>query len=430
MVVGLSGGVDSVVLLDLMQRAAGGRFELSALHINHQINPQADRWSAFCRALCRERGIPCKAVRVNVPRGASLEAAAREARYRIFESMSAGLIVLGHNLDDQVETVLLQLLRGAGVRGLSAMPELRYKARPSSGEAAVSHAKPRRTPPGIFRPLLTVTRDEIMTYAHRRGLRWIEDDSNADTVYDRNFMRHQVLPLIAQRYPAYRTTLARASYNLAEAAQLLQELAALDAQVTAEALSLAELQRLSPMRAKNALRSFLTHRGLRMPSAARLEECVRQLLKAAPSAKSVADFGSYELRTHAGRLRVVAKTEALPPGLCWQWQGEHSLRLEELGGTLSFKPRRGSGISRQKLAGHALSVRLRQGGESLQPDSGRPKRTLKNLLQEASVPAWQRSRLPLIFSGETLVYAPGIGIDAEFRAGRGEVGLEPHWELD
>ena len=228
LVAGLSGGIDSVVMLDLLRRAAAKmRFELAALHVNHQINPAAAKWARFCGAYCRQLGIGLTVVKVNVPREASLEAAARNARYAAFARLPADFVALAHNLDDQAETVLLQLLRGAGVKGVSAMPALGLRIedwglRKISSPLTVETLHP-RSHPSILRPLLDITRAEIEAYARARKLRWVEDDSNADTGFDRNFMRHRLLPVIAERYPAYRKTLARASRNFAEAAVLLDD---------------------------------------------------------------------------------------------------------------------------------------------------------------------------------------------------------------
>ena len=403
---GFSGGVDSVVLLDLLLRASKKlRFELAALHVNHQINPAACRWEAFCRAFCRQRGIAFTTVRVKVPRGESLEAAARDARYRVFAALPADHVALAHNLDDQAETVLLQMLRGAGVKGMSAMPVIRNS---------------------ILRPLLEIPRSEIEAYARRRKLEWIEDESNADVYYDRNFLRHRVLPVIAERYPAYRRTLARASRNLAEAAQLLDDLAASDAQLTAGGIEISSLRRLSAPRAKNVIRHFLGLHGVTMPNAARLDESVRQL-QSQRAMRTTIDLGEHLLRRHANELRVVAKTLSLPGGYCHEWHGESRLRLPELGGTLVLKKCRGSGISLARLAGAPVTVRLRQGGERLQLHPQRPRRSLKNLLQESRIPPWERARLPLLFCGDELVWAAGIGVGCRFQAEPGDASVQPLW---
>lgn len=399
-----------MVLLDLLRRLSKKlRFELAALHVNHQINPAAGRWAAFCRAFCRRHGVALTVVRVPVPRGDSLEAAARAARYRAFAALPADFVVLAHHLDDQAETVFLQLLRGAGVKGVSAMPVAS------------------RLTPSILRPLLEIPRSEIEAYARRRKLEWIEDDSNADPGFDRNFLRHEVMPVIARRYPSYRKTLLRASRNFAEAEQLLGELAALDAEYTAQGLKLAAVRGLSAARAKNVLRHFLAAHGVTMPNAARLDECVRQLQQARRGTRTVIGLGGHELRCFVDELRVIPKSAALQRSFTRIWRGESRLPLPELGGTLVLKKCRGAGISLAKLTTLPVTVRLRQGGEHIKPHPKRPRRSLKNLLQESRIPPWERARLPLLFCGDELVWVAGIGVGCRFRAKRGEASLQPLW---
>src|SRR6186997_1161067 len=312
LVAGLSGGIDSVVMLDLLRRAAAKmRFEIAALHVNHQINPAAAKWARYCGAYCRQLGIGLTVVKVNVPHAASLEAAARNARYAAFARLPADFVALAHNLDDQAETVLLQLLRGAGVKGVSAMPVFRIADRGLGIEENFKlRSRSKRNPqssilyPSILRPLLDITRAEIEAYARARKLRWVEDDSNANTGFDRNFMRHRLLPVIAERYPAYRKTLARASRNFAEAAVLLDELASLDMPNAAAHLKITDLRALTTARAKNALRYFLGTHGVTMPNETRLAECVRQVQE--PRVTGIAiDLGAHELRRFGSELRVV-----------------------------------------------------------------------------------------------------------------------------
>src|SRR5688572_15578035 len=275
---GFSGGVDSTALLDVLRRLAPRLgFRLAALHVDHGISRDSERWVQLCAETCAAHSIPFAVERVSVPRGDSLEAAARDARYRAYAAQDTDFVILAHNLDDQAETLLLQLLRGAGPKGLSAMPEVRGEARGERGEekkgsrlvAPLAPLASRVSPP-ILRPLLDVPRSEIERYARRRKLGWIDDESNIDTAFDRNFLRHQVIPVIAQRYSSYRTTLARASRNLAEAAQLLDELAASDIALTGTGIAISGLRRLSAARAKNALRYFLASERMPMPNAARL----------------------------------------------------------------------------------------------------------------------------------------------------------------
>ena len=435
LVVGLSGGFDSVVLLDLLQRAARRLgFRLAAVHVNHQLNPSAGAWATFCRVLCRGYAIALTVKRVEVRRGNSLEAAARAARYGVYASLRSDAIVLAHNLDDQAETLLLQLLRGTGLKGASAMPEYRVEDRGSRIENSATRTKAKHSAqssirnPALLRPLLDVPRSEIAAYARTRKLAWIEDDSNADTAFDRNFVRHQVLPAIAGRFPAYRQTLSRASRHFAEAAELADGCAMADAGDCGNLLDLGRLRVLSAARVKNALRYFLARKGILMPNARRLDECVRQLLQSGAGAGMTMRLGDYELRCYGDQLHVIPVTaKMVAPFAQRAWRGESRLQLPELGGVLSMTPRRGAGISLEQLAGGNVTVRVRQGGERLQIDRARPRRTLKNLWQEARIPEWRRGRLPLLFVGDKLAFVAGIGVASAFQARTGEPGIEPDW---
>jgi tRNA(Ile)-lysidine synthase len=274
-----------------------------------------------------------------------------------------------------------------------------------------------------------VTRAEILEYAKKRKLKWIEDESNADIYYQRNYLRHEVLPVIARRFPAYRVTLARAAGHLAEAARVLDEIAAADGAGMVEGGTLAvdALRRLPSARARNLLRCFLAGHGLGMPAADRLREALRQVLFAKQDARVLVELGDFTLRRHAGRLHLVRSGSAPPAHYEKLWRGEKEITLPELGGVLTLVPGSGGGVSRARLRGRAITIRLRRGGERLQPDCRRPRRSLKNLLQEARIAPWERERLPLIFCGEALIWAPGIGVDCAFQAGRGEAALRPVW---
>jgi tRNA(Ile)-lysidine synthase len=358
--VGLSGGVDSVVLLDLL-RAAAPRigFRLAAVHVHHGLSPHADDWARFCRDLCRQWGVPLAVRRVKVEkRGRGIEAAARAARRAAFARHPASVIALAHQLDDQAETVLLNLLRGAGVRGASAMPVVGRLG----GKI-------------LLRPLLAVPRREVLTYARSRGLRWIEDESNRDAALTRNFLRLQVGPLLETRFPRWREALERAARHFAAA----------DAD------------------ARLVLREFLRARGLRAPSAAKLVEMLRQLT--GKGTRTAIEHDGAVLRVYRGRVSI----EKRP------------------GGELRLRPARGRGIDAARLERSRVTLRTRAGGERLQLDARRPRRTLKNLFQEAGVPPWRRERLPLLYCGEELVWVPGLGIAAGWHAGRGARGVVPEW---
>jgi tRNA(Ile)-lysidine synthase len=367
--VALSGGVDSVVLLHMLKDRPG----VSAVHVHHGLSPNADAWAAFCRKLCRQWRVPLAVRKVKVRRsGKGLEAAAREARYEAFGRIDCDRIALAHNLDDQAETVLMNLLRGAGLRG-------------ASGMAPVARAGGKR----LERPLLGMSRQEILEYAKRHGLQWIEDESNADESLTRNFVRLRLGPLIETRFPRWKQSLARAARVFARKELTREEL----------------------------LRSFLKARGLKAPSEAKLVEMLKQL--ASGGARTRIEHDGVALRVYRGQVLEERRAKPFAPR---RWKGERRLPIPELGGELRF--RQGEGIAVQHLK-NEFQVKPRGGGERLQIHPGRPRRTLKNLFQEAGVPAWERERLPLLYCGNQLVWAPGLGVDVRYR-GR---GLVPEWRL-
>lgn len=409
-VLGLSGGLDSVVLLHLLREPALRLgFDLSCLHVNHGISPNAALWAKFCSGLCERLGVSMKIEEVDISPHLSLglEAAARHARYAAFGKMEADYIVLAQHRDDQAETVLLQLFRGAGLKGLSAM-----------GEA---------TPFGstcIVRPLLGVARKTLEAYAQARALEWVCDESNADTRFDRNFVRHDLIPVMAQRFPACRETLSRVSGHFSEAAMLLEELAAIDGlgAMAGGRLEIARLQGLSEARARNLLRHFLAANAVRMPSLGRLREMLKQFCGGKPDARISIRHDGFDFRCFQGFVHIV-KPVASPTGLNQAWSGEARMRIAELGGEIVFEAGAG-GIDPESLV-EPVTVRVRMGGERFRPHSGRPGRSLKNLFQENGIPPWQRDSIPLLYCGERLIWVPGIGLDPAYQAG---TGLVPRWE--
>ena len=422
MAVALSGGIDSVVLLDLMhERRAARQLSLSAIHVNHQINDKASEWEAFCRALCERRGIAFAAQRIHViPDGSGIEAVARRMRYQVFASVEVDFVALAHHLDDQVETFLLQLLRGAGPKGLAGMPAARGQESVTGDKAA---------PPVILRPLLDLRRGQIEAYAVARRLEWVEDDSNADSRFDRNYLRNELLVQLDKRFPGYRETLARAARNLADYALLAEELARIDAQsLDRSAVSAERLRQLSDTRALNLLRQLFSDRRLQMPPRVRLEEALRQCREAGRDAEIQVTFGGARLRCYRDRVELVADSPDMPADWQSRWDGHHELLLPDGLGVLRSRPVVGEGIARRHFEIRAATVRGRSGGERMQPGENRPRRALKSLLQEHAVPPWERSRMPLVFFGEQLAWVPGIGVAAEFRAAATEAGVAPEWE--
>ncbi|HXE38519.1 MAG TPA: tRNA lysidine(34) synthetase TilS [Azonexus sp.] len=291
--VALSGGCDSVVLTHLLSRL-GLTGRLSAIHVHHGLSPNADAWADFCIRYCRDLGIPLSVHRVTVGLGGGegLEAAARRARYAAFADSAADCLLLAQHRGDQAETLLHNLLRGTGVTGAAAMPvERRFGAL------------------RLIRPLLDVARAEIESYARHHGLAWVEDESNGDLALTRNFLRHQALGLLSERFPAAESALAQAAVNFAEAAALLDELAELDwAQASAgDAARLAVLRQLSMPRLKNLLRHRLRQLGWRVPVAARLDEFARQLQSAGPDRHPELVLPEGVMRAGRGLLRWLSE---------------------------------------------------------------------------------------------------------------------------
>ena len=423
LVLGLSGGVDSVVLLAVLHRlAAPLGFRLSCVHVNHGISQNAACWAKFCVRRCKARSIPLVLYDVDVQRYRSegIEAAARRARYQVFAKLeNADFIVLAQHLDDQAETLLLQLLRGAGAKGGAAMPVIRAQDSGSKGARA----------PAILRPMLEVSRQQIVAYAKARRLKWVEDESNADTRYDRNFLRHEVMPVISRAFPSYRATLARAARNLAEASLLLEGLAAADAKsaLRGNKLAVEKLRSLGAARAKNLLRWLLRLRGAPAPDADRLQEALRQIFDAGDDASVRIVLGAYELRRFAGDAYLLPLLADPPAALRREWDGTRRWYLPELGGTLHFARRRGAGLSAARVRAHGLGVGLRQGGEKLRLLAHGPTRSLKNLLQESRMPPWERERLPLVYCDGALVAVPGLGVASAWQAGVEEAGWVLVW---
>jgi tRNA(Ile)-lysidine synthase len=377
--IGLSGGVDSVVLLQVLKNlSARHGFVLHAVHVHHGLSVNADEWARHCKALCRRLKVPLELHAVKVTKaGRGHEAGAREARHRVFEHIDAEVLMLAHQLDDQAETVLHNLLRGAGLRGASGMPLTLRK-----------HGKL------LVRPMLDIPREVIVAYARAHALKWIEDETNQDQSLTRNFLRRTIGPQLAARFPRWRENLARAARHFSG----------------------------NELDANRLLREFLRSKGLRAPSEAKLLEMLRQLTSG--GAKVSIEHDGARLRAYRDRVFI---TPLEPPARFTplKWKGERKLKIPALRGELHFRRVRGAGFA---LRGRTpLEVRLRAGGERLQPDPRRPRRTLKNLFQEAGVPPWQRDRLPLLFCGEELIWAPGLGIEARFRAAGKSAGWLPEW---
>jgi len=392
--IAFSGGLDSTVLLHLLASLSKNHSlpTLRAIHVHHGLQAVADTWPAHCRSVCDALGVPLQVIHVEVQSGASVERAAREARYGAFLAAIHGneVLLTAQHRDDQAETLLFRLLRGAGVRGLAAMPRQRPLGQ--------GH---------LFRPLLDVSRAELETYAAQQGLSWIEDPSNDDHRYARNYLRQQVLPIVVGHWPKASATLSRSAAHMVEAQGLLDDLAVIDLAHAATtgpfdwlglpSLELAPLQVLSPARQRNALSHWLASRTT-LPDSDHWSGW-DSLRDAASEAHPIWRLAAGELHRAGGRA--------------W-WLSDHWLR--SVSGPVAWAdpsvplrlPDNGRVMLSGKAPAGALCVRYRQGGEVMALP-GRGHRDLKRLFNESGVPAFVRGRLPLLYQSEHLLAAANVG---------------------
>jgi len=416
LVLALSGGLDSTVLLHglLALRQAGKIGSLRALHVHHGLQAQADAWAEHARQLAARLAVPLRVlqVEVNLAAGQGVEAAARDARYTAFaEVMAAGEVLLtAHHLDDQAETFLLQLMRGAGVRGLAAMPVLQPLAlREGDG--------------WHLRPLLSMSRQTLHSIALELGLDWVDDPSNIDPRFARNYLRHAVVPSLMTHWPQAAQTLARCAQRMATTESLLLDLARLDLQQARceepRCLNVDALQRLSVPRMQNAVRAWLLELALPPPPEARLNELRRVLDARADALPQLAWPGVILRRWRGGLYAMPDKEKAAVAQSGCVWSLQQPLELPELALRLLARFERGHGLKAELLL-HGVHVCVRHAA-SLPPAASRA--TLSKRLQELGVAPWLRARLPLIYLGDNLVQISDVWLSPAFRAQEQEQGI-------
>ncbi|QBQ54897.1 tRNA lysidine(34) synthetase TilS [Nitrosococcus wardiae] len=418
--VAYSGGLDSQVLLySLVQiRSQLPGIALSALHVDHGLNLRSGQWSQHCRETCAGLGVRCEVIKVNAypAKGESPEAAAREARYAALRDWvkEGECLLTGQHQDDQAETVLLQLLRGGGPHGLAAMAGVMPFGQGS-----------------LLRPLLPFSRAELKAYAEQEGLAWIEDPSNFDVGFDRNYLRHQVLPLLRQRWPGLGRTLSRAARHQADAAWILdyqgqQELMAVSG--GEPGLSVQALQALAPPQRRNLLRYWFKQQGLPLPDSAHLQRILEEVLPASEDAQPLVTWPGAEVRRYRNRVYVQKPLSPHEVTMAFAWKGVEPLILPpEVGGVLVPKMTRGFGLDADQWQRGPITVRFRQGGERIHLTDRSSSCTLKKIFQERGIPPWQRARIPMIYVGEKLALVAGIGVARDFAAEPGREGVIIEW---
>jgi len=414
-VVGLSGGVDSVVLLHSLV-AANLPEPIVAVHIHHGLSDNADDWLTHCQTLCYELDVPLTVARVNLKNeGRGMEDAARQARYDVYAgSMEQGdMLLLAHHQDDQAETLLFRLMRGAGPYGLGAMDECRAFA---SGY--------------IGRPLLSFSKEQLIDYAKANGLSWVEDESNFNEEYDRNYLRNSVMPLLEARWPHFAKRWQQTALACQQADQMSHDLSLLDLERCDEqkerggySLCFASLCLMPRYRRHNLLRNWVRSRGYSIMEHKHLHEVEKQFIESSASGAEVQWSGT-ALRLYGERLYLTR-----PGNTEWQhhplhWSGDRTLELPD-GSQLHQQPTVGG----LRKANGGFEIRWREGGERCQPQDRAHSQTLKKLLQEYGLEPWLRDRVPLIYNNDMLVAVGDLWVCKGFVAEPSEPGIQIRWQL-
>jgi len=411
---GFSGGLDSSVLIHLLsQMRAKLNFKLKAIHVHHGLSSSADDWLNFCKEKCKLLDIEfhSEKVKINEKTSLGIEGEARKLRYKAIKETQKDIVALGHHQNDQAETLMLQLLRGAGLKGLAAMPEFDSKRK-------------------FWRPLLYIKKDTLEKYAKDKKIEYIEDESNQDINFDRNFIRKKVLPLIESRYPSSIETMSRSAINISEGHHL-NELVALDDSKSVMSddgkyLFITDLKSLPKIRAINLIRWWLSFNNLLMPSRRNIDELYKQILLIKRDTSlnlKISDDAS--IRAYNNKLFIVS-LDINPSKFDLKWSGQEELYLPNKTKLQFIKIKEG-GLSLSKLGVKTLRVRSRAGGEKLKPFSDQPSRSLKYLFQTADIPIWERGQIPLIFAKNQLVAVPNLAIQHKYKSIKGEEGYQINW---
>jgi tRNA(Ile)-lysidine synthase len=415
--VAFSGGLDSTVLLHAMARLrAEPGFRLRAVHVDHGLHADSPSWRVHCEQQARSLQVELisQSVRVEQIQEIGLEAAARSARYQALSQVvrEGEYLLSAHHADDQLETLLLALMRGAGLPGLSAMPAIQPFARG-----------------WLARPLLAFTRAELEAWARAERLAWLSDPSNENLSLDRNFLRHKIIPPLRERWPAAAHTATRSTEHLQGASRALEQLAAIDGDgaLVGECLDVDRLRALDPERRRNLLRYWIRRRGARAPSTRKLSAIEHDMLAASADRIPCMGWDGWEIRRHRELLYCEPRLPDIDQDQRLEWRASDLLTLPSGLGELRLISSASGGLSAAR-AGETLEVRFRAGGESFQPAGDDHHRKLKKLLQAAGILPWWRDRLPLIYARGQLLAVGDLWIESEFMAQEGEPARTIVWE--
>jgi len=405
--VAYSGGVDSHVLLHALANLHSNLPELQirVIHVDHRLSPNSQDWAHHCQKICQQLGV--EFILSHIPKdayiaGKSLEAVARDFRYQAFATLlePGECLMTGHNQDDQAETLLLQLFRGAGVKGLAAMPVL----------VAFKN--------GLFaRPMLGISRSIIKNYAEHERLQWIEDESNLSINFDRNYLRQHIFPSLSARWPAIQKVVARTATHCAESAELLDELAQQDLAVcvgsVSGTLAVSSIKKLSIVRQKNLLRYWLRTHNLPVPSTIKLQHIQTDILNCRSDAVPLVAWEGCQVRRFQNDIYAMSPLQPHDNKQFIFWDIRAPLVLPSGLGILTAKP--SAAMSNVQLTENTkVIVKFRCGGERFHPEGRSGSHPLKKLLQEWQVPPWQRERIPLIYVENELIAVVGYALAKSF----------------
>jgi tRNA(Ile)-lysidine synthase len=421
LVVAYSGGLDSMVLLHGLVTLRDAGLEnrpILAVHVNHQLSDNSDQWQQHCETVCQHFSVPLQVSKVVIQlAGKGLENAAREQRYQVFEGiMQPGDgLMLAHHQDDQAETLLLRLMRGAGPKGLAAM----------TPERSFGHGI-------LLRPLLTLPRSALEAWASHHQLAWVEDESNHSLDFDRNYLRHEIMPLLQQRWPNFSARWQQAAELCREADREIEATASQDlSQVDLRSerwgwsVNTVDLDTWSDFRRGNLLRCLLQKLKLSAPDKSHLQQVEQQIFSAYEDASSDVCWGNVSIRRFRQRMYILPLTQALQaPHRGLQWDGQQS--LEWKGGQLMCWPVESGGLYWPQ--GMVVDVGVRQGGERCKPAGKVHSQKLKKLLLEFELEAWLRDVVPILRYNGAIVAVGDLWICDEFKAGPDQPGCRLVWQ--
>jgi tRNA(Ile)-lysidine synthase len=410
-----SGGIDSTVLLHLLNTKKDkiDRY-IKTVHVNHKISNYADNWADHCRKVCSEYQIPFELITLDASNnmGYGPEAHARKLRYEAISRLLSenDILLTAHHKDDLAETLILQLLRGAGPEGLAAMPQIR-----------------KFDQGWIVRPLIEYTRGQLNAYATENKLNWIDDESNSDINFDRNYVRNEVIPVLEFRWPAVSRLIARSARHQADILDILRDIAENDLKKnmagSTDVLNIAEFNKLSRARKRNLLRFWLKMNNKPATSSIITDQIITNLVEARSDSQPLISWCDTEIRRYRDKIYLLKKLPQLDSDISYIWKLPKALDLSF--GRLEAEKTTGKGIKIASLVNNILDVRFRHGGEKIQPSGRKETHKLKKMYQQAGIPPWKRDRIPLLYINDHLVSVTGYWIDQNFNA----QGNEPGWDI-